>query len=160
TIVLKALRKSPRERYATANEFADDVERYLQGRPVLARPATFSYHLRKFVQRNWLATVVGMLAVLTLCAGIAATTWQARRALEQEHLAKAAQLGSERRFEEVRQLAHSILFDYHDGVKDLPGATPVRSRLVHDALDYLDRLAGEVGDDQTLQKELAAAYQR
>ena len=52
------------------------------------------------------------------------------------------------------------LFDYHDAIKDLPGATAVRERLVKDGLAYLDSLAGEAGDDPELQRELAAAYER
>ena len=67
---------------------------------------------------------------------------------------------SERRFNDVRQLAHSVLFDYHDAIKDLPGATRVRERLVKDALIYLDSLAREASGDRALQRELAAAYER
>ena len=55
TIVLKALKKRPEERYATVNAFADDIERYLQGRPVAARPDSAWYRLKKFVARNRLA---------------------------------------------------------------------------------------------------------
>jgi non-specific serine/threonine protein kinase/serine/threonine-protein kinase len=69
-----------------------------------------------------------------LLGGIIATTWQAHRASWRKH-------GPMRRFNDVRQLAHSVLFDYHDAIKDLPGATRVRERLVKDALIYLDSLA-------------------
>ena len=67
---------------------------------------------------------------------------------------------AERRFNDVRQLANSVLFDYHDAIKHLPGATPVRERLVRDALAYLDGLAQEASGDPALQRELAAAYER
>ena len=60
----------------------------------------------------------------------------------------------------MRKLANSVLFDYHDAIKDLPGATKVRERLVKDALNYLDSLAGEAHGDPELQRELAAAYER
>src|SRR5207244_10094738 len=63
-------------------------------------------------------------------------------------------------FNDVRQLAHSVLFDYHDAIKNLPGATRVRERLVKDALVYLDSLAREGGGDPALERELAAAYER
>jgi hypothetical protein len=46
-------------------------------------------------------------------------------------------------FNEVRQLRHSVIFDYHDAVRDLSGATAIRARLVKDGLAYLDSLAGE-----------------
>ena len=101
-----------------------------------------------------------MLVFLSLLGGIVATTWQAHRARTQEALAKAEKARAERRFNDVRQLAHSVLFDYHDAIKDLPGATAVRERLVRDGLAYLDSLAGEAGGDPELQRELAAAYER
>jgi non-specific serine/threonine protein kinase/serine/threonine-protein kinase len=99
------------------------------------------------------------LVALTLVGGIVATTWQARRARIQESLAKAEQARAERRFDDVRKLARSVLFDYHDAIKDLPGATPVRERLVRDAREYLDSLSKEA-NDPSLQSELASAYER
>src|SRR6185436_10201057 len=55
----------------------------------------------------------------------------------------------------VRTLAHAVLFDYHDAIKDLPGSTAIRERLVRDALRYLDTLALESHGDRSL--ELGAA---
>ena len=89
-----------------------------------------------------------------------ATAWQARKATIQEQRARAEQARAERRFNDVRKLANSVLFDYHDAIKALPGATKVRERLVKDALNYLDSLAGEAHGDPALQRELAAAYER
>jgi non-specific serine/threonine protein kinase/serine/threonine-protein kinase len=82
---------------------------------------------------------------------------EARR---QARIAAEAQRSAERRFAEVRKLANALLFDYHDAIKDLPGSTPVRERLVRDALDYLKRLADEAGEDASLQMELALAYRK
>src|SRR5213082_785196 len=73
---------------------------------------------------------------------------------------ESGQARAERRFNDVRRLAHSVLFDYHDAIKNLPGATRARERLVRDALTYLDSLAGEAAGDPGLQRELAAAYER
>ena len=75
-----------------------------------------------------------MLVVLSLVGGIVMTTWQAQRAREQEAIAIAEKARAERRFNEVRQLARSVLFDYHDAIKDLSGATAIRERLVNDGL--------------------------
>ena len=121
--------------------------------PVLARPDTFGYRAGKFVRRNRVPVAAGALVVLALVGGTIATAYQARQA-------RAAQARAERRFADVRKLAHTVLFDYHDAIKDLRGARPVRERLVHDALGYLDGLAREVEDDPSLQRELAAAYRR
>ena len=88
------------------------------------------------------------------------TTRQAERAREQEAIAIAEKARAERRFNEVRQLARSVIFDYHDAIKDLSGATAIRERLVKDGLAYLDSLANEASGDPELQRELAAAYDR
>jgi eukaryotic-like serine/threonine-protein kinase len=74
--------------------------------------------------------------------------------------AEVAGAKAERRFNQVRKLAHSVLFDYNEAIPDLPGSIPVRGRLVKYALEYLDSLAGEAGDDPSLQRELATAYEK
>ncbi len=159
-IVLMALRKEPERRYPSVERFSDDVRRHLEARPVLARRDTLGYRAGKFVRRNTAASVAAALVVLSLVGGIVMTTWQAERAREQEAIALAEKARAERRFNEVRQLARSVLFDYHDAIKNLSGATAIRERLVKDGLAYLDSLAGEAGGDPELQRELAAAYDR
>ena len=69
TIVLKALRKAPAERYASVEAFADDITRHLEGRPVRARPHTLAYRAGKFVRRNPAAAVAAALALAALAAG-------------------------------------------------------------------------------------------
>jgi non-specific serine/threonine protein kinase/serine/threonine-protein kinase len=160
TIVLTAIRKEPERRYPSVERFAEDIGRHLEGRPVLARKDTLTYRASKFVRRNKAPVAAAVLAFLALAGGIVATTWQAQRARAQERIAKEEQARAERRFNDLRKLAHSVLFEYHDAIKDLPGATPVRARLVHDALEYLDRLASEASSDRSLQQELASAYER
>ena len=76
------------------------------------------------------------------------------------HRARLAEVKAERRFHQVRQLAHSVIFDYHDAIADLPGSTKVRERLVKDALNYLDNLSHEAGNDTGLLRELATALRK
>ncbi len=159
-IVLMAMRKETARRYRSVEQFSEDIRRHLNGLPVIARRDTLSYRTTKFVKRNRIAISVASLLVLTLVAGVIATAWQAHKATIQEHRARAEQARAERRFNDVRKLANSVLFDYHDAIKSLPGATKVRERLVKDGLTYLDSLAGEAHDDPALQRELAAAYER
>jgi non-specific serine/threonine protein kinase/serine/threonine-protein kinase len=159
-IVLMALRKEPERRYQSVEQFSEDIRRHLESLPVLARRDTLAYRTAKFVRRNTAATAAAALIVLSLVGGMVATSWQAHRAEIQEARAKAEKARAERRFNEVRQLAHSVLFDYHDAIKDLQGATAVRERLVKDGLKYLDSLAGESSGEPALQRELAAAYER
>jgi serine/threonine protein kinase/tetratricopeptide (TPR) repeat protein len=145
-IVLMALRKEPTRRYASVEQFSEDIRRHLEGLPVIARQATLSYRTSKFVRRNKLGVAAAALVLLTLGGGIVATTVEARRA--------------NRRFNDVRRLAHSVLFDYHDQIAALPGSTKVRERLVKDSLEYLDNLSQEAGSDRPLMRELAAAYEK
>jgi tetratricopeptide (TPR) repeat protein len=152
-IVLMAMRKEPARRYQSVEQLSEDIRRHLEALPVLARQDTFAYRGAKFLRRNAAASAAAALVFVTLVAGIVATSWQTRRARE-------AQARAERRFADVRELANAVLFDYHDAIEDLPGATPVRERLLRDALTYLDSLAAEAADDRALQRELAAAYER
>ena len=144
-IVQKALRKEADRRYASVEQFSEDIRRYLEGRPVQARGDAPLYLARKFVQRNWVAMAAAMAILCTLIVGLVEVTRARARA--------------ERRFNEVRQLAHSVMFDYSDAIDRLPGATPVRARLVRDALRYLDNLSKEA-DTPALQQEIVDAYVR
>jgi tetratricopeptide (TPR) repeat protein len=159
-IVLMAMRRETARRYRSVEQFSEDIRRHLTGLPVIARRDTLSYRAAKFVRRNKIAISAASLLVSILVAGVVATAWQARRATEQERRARVEQARAERRFNEVRKLANSVLFDYYDAIKALPGATKVRERLVKDALNYLDSLASEAHGDPALQRELAAAYER
>jgi tetratricopeptide (TPR) repeat protein len=151
TIVMKALSKDPDRRYASADQFAEDIRRHLAGLPVLARPDTLRYRIGTFVRRHRMPVTAAILVLIALVAGIVAATWQARIAGRERALA-------ERRFEDVRALANVALFDIHDAIRDLPGATPARQKLVTSGLQYLDRLAQDGGDRASLRRELAGAY--
>ena len=152
-IVLKALRKEPQRRYASVQEFSEDIRRHLEGRPVTASPDTFGYRAGKFIKRNKAAALAAAVVVITLLMATVITTWQARVA--QRERAKA-----EQRFNDVRKLANSVVFELHDSIQNLPGSTPARELLVSRALEYLDKLASEGGQELSLQLELAAAYDK
>ena len=152
-IALKAMHKEPERRYSSVLQLAEDVQRYLDRRPVTAQPDTLIYRSRKFVVRHKKAVVATVFILLSLIGGTITTLWQAHRA----HMERAK---AERRFNDVRALANSFLFEFHDAIKDLPGATPARELVVEKALAYLDSLAKEASNDATLQRELATAYEK
>jgi serine/threonine protein kinase/predicted negative regulator of RcsB-dependent stress response len=152
-IVLMAMRKEPERRYGSVSELSEDIRRHLEGRPVRARKDTFSYRTSKFVRRNRAAVTAAAFVLLILIAGIVATTWAAMEARKERARA-------EKRFNEVRLLANSFMFELHDAIENLSGSTPARELLVRRAVEYLDSLASESGDDQELQRELATAYQK
>jgi serine/threonine-protein kinase len=83
TIVLKALRKEPDERYASVLSLAEDLDRHRAGTPVRARPATAAYRLRKFVARNRLGVAAGTTLILVLAASTAITRYQSGRIREE-----------------------------------------------------------------------------
>ena len=79
-IVMMAMRKEHERRYASVEQFSEDIRRHLEGLPVLAHKDTFSYRAAKFVRRHKSGAVAAGLIVLTLVIGITATVWQARTA--------------------------------------------------------------------------------
>ncbi len=152
-IVMKAIRKEPELRYASAEALSGDVGRYLDGRPVLARKGSASYRAGKFARRHRIAVAAAALVALALAGGVFATLKESRRARE-------AEARAERRFNDVRALANSFLFEFHDAIRDLPGSTAARALVVKRALEYLDKLSHESATDRALHRELAAAYQK
>jgi serine/threonine protein kinase/tetratricopeptide (TPR) repeat protein len=152
-IVMKAISKEPGRRYASVDQFAEDVRRHLAGLPVLARHDTLGYRTGKFVRRHRGAVTAAAAVFMALVAGIIGIAWQAR-------VARAERLRAEQRFNDVRALANAFLFDVHDAVKDLAGSTPARQLMVQKGIEYLDKLAADAGDRADLRRELAAGYVR
>ena len=152
-IVLMALRKEPERRYATVEQFADDVHRYQQSRPVIARRDTFLYRSSVFVRRHKFSASAVVVVALLLMGGLVVTWHEAR-------LAEAQRARAEQRFDEVRKLANSLIFDIHDSIRYLPGASQSRRLLAKTAAGYLNSLSHDAANDPALQRELAAAYER
>jgi tetratricopeptide (TPR) repeat protein len=144
TIVMTAIRKEPEGRYGTVAALSEDLERYLAGRPIVARPGTAWYRAGKFLNRHRLGAAAAALTAISIALGVVSTIYQARRA--------------ERRFQQVRALANAFVFDVHDQIATLPGATAARKSIVQTALTYLESLRQDAGSDPALTRELAAAY--
>ena len=159
-ITLRALRKEPDKRYRSVDLFAEDIRRYLDGLPVLARGDQFSYRAGKFVRRHKFQLAAAGILAVTLLGGVFASLREARIAEQQRVLAEQQSARAERHFASVRKLADTFVFQVHDAIKDLPGSTAARELLVTTALEYLNTLAGEAGDDRELQQDLAAAYEK
>lgn len=152
-ILLKALDKVIERRYPSVEALAADVRAFLDGFPVLARPSSPMYLARKFVARHRVPVVLAGAAVLALAGGLVATVWQMRQTELQRQSA-------ERRFEQVRDLAKHLLFDYHDEIQLLPGSTSLRRRMLEDARTHLQALAKEAKGLPALQSELGVAHRR
>src|SRR5262249_19889703 len=150
-ILLKALRKEPDRRYASVEQFSDDIARHLTGLPISARKGTWSYRAGKFVRRHRIAVGAAGLMTAVLLAGVIVSSREAR-------IAEANRRKADARFDDVRKLANSLLFEVHDSIQDLPGATEPRKLIMQKALVYLDGLAEDSQNDPGLMRELAAGY--
>jgi tetratricopeptide (TPR) repeat protein/tRNA A-37 threonylcarbamoyl transferase component Bud32 len=159
-IVMKAMRKEPERRYATADQLSDDLGRFLRGRPVLAAPDSVRYRTRKFVSRHRLGVAGAVVLAITVSGGIATTLWQARIARQERERAEAHRARAEREFNAVRGLANAVLNELHDAVVALPGSTKAREVLLRRATEYLDTLKAEAAGHPELSRELVAGYLR
>ncbi len=132
TIVLKAIQKEPQARYSTADAFAQDIERYLTGQPVLARPESRWYRTRKFVLRNRFAVSAALTAALALAAGAGIALWQAHRAVGEKRRAdtEAATAGAISDF-----LQKDLLSQAGSATQAGPGRPPDPDIKVRTALD-------------------------
>jgi serine/threonine protein kinase len=152
-IALMALEKDPARRYPSVEQLQEDIRRHLGNVPVIARNGTAWYRASKFITRHKAgATFTGAFA-LALVTGMAITLHEAR-------VARVERARAEMRFNDVRKLANSLMFEIHDSIRDLSGATQARKLLVERAQEYLDSLSKEASGDLSLQRELASAYDR
>ena len=94
-IVMMALRKEPRRRYGTAERLARDIERFLDGRPVLAHRGSRVYRMRRFVARHRGSAVAAAIVVISLVGGSAVALWQGAAARADRDRAAAALRESE-----------------------------------------------------------------
>jgi len=150
-MLLKALRKEPDQRYASVEQFADDIRRHLDGLPVMARKGSWNYIAAKFVRRHRAGVPAAALVLITLLGGVVVTLREAR-------IAEANRRRADARFNDVRELANALVFEVHDAISQTPGTTAARRLIVERAQQYLDRLARDSGSDPSLLRELAAAY--
>jgi serine/threonine protein kinase/tetratricopeptide (TPR) repeat protein len=149
TIVGKALKKNPAERYVSAEAFADDLRRFLRHDPISARPDTIGYRAAKFVRRNVTTVTLTAAAVVLVIGSLSAGLFVANRERKV----------AERRFAQVRQLANKFIILDND-IRGLPGSTKVRMQIVSDSLQYLTSLGSDVHGDKDLALEVAYVYVR
>ena len=152
-ILLKALRKEPRERYLITEQLASDLRAYLGGLPVGARRGTLRYRAGKFMRRHRGGLAAAVLVALSLIAGVTGVVWQARVANQQQRKAEA-------RSADLRQLSNSLLSELDEAIKQLPGSTGVQKLLVTRVLEHLDRTARDAQGDRQAQLDLVDAYTR
>lgn len=159
-IVLMALRKEPERRYASVEQFAQDIQRHLDSLPVLARKDTVAYRTSKFVNRHKFGVIAASILALTFLTALVVTIRANRIARRQAEVGRTQRERAERRFNDVRKLAHFMIFDLPGPIHQVRGSVAIEKMLCDNALKYLDSLAAEAEGDVSLQRELAAGYNR
>jgi serine/threonine protein kinase len=164
TIVMKAMSKEPAGRYASAQELAEDLERFLDDRPILAcrpspaeRAVRWARRHRAFVLSGAVAL---MLALVCLSIGTA-IIWTAMSRAEREALAKEAELN---RAQRNLEMVHRVLDLYLDAAESWfprdPGSELPSSALLKIALSYYEQIASQNGSDPGVKARTSAAYSR
>jgi hypothetical protein len=169
TILLKAMAKGPADRYATARELADDLQRFLENRPIRARRPTLRERATKWARRHRPLVVSGVLLLLTAALALLVTTLliarehaETRAAYERErHSAHEARAQRARAEENFRQARQAVDFFTHLGEELDEGAFApgVRRQLLEAALGYYQDFL-EQRQDPSIQAELAASRRR
>ncbi|MEO5559653.1 MAG: serine/threonine-protein kinase [Dokdonella sp.] len=145
-IVLKALRKEPAQRYASVADFASDIRRYLQRRPVHARRGNWRYRADRFLRRHALSAALGAFAMLALIVGLAVATWQAQVARTERDSARQA-------LEFMR-----VLFDNADPTKQKGDQVSVRDLLDSGVRNVRIAMQGQDSARADLLLTMASAY--
>jgi len=149
TIVLKALRKDPEDRYKSAGHLMDDIRRYNENAPILARPGTIKYRLGKWIKRNSAIATAIVLVIVSLTIGIGLALWQAQVANQSAEQAAIALAESEQALNRAESL-HTFLLDLFRAVE------PDRPR---DQLPSTEELLA-VGTDRALDERSAPPSER
>ena len=150
-ILLKALRKEPKERYLTA-ELAGLRSSCLAQGPARERaPRDISLSCRQVHSQKQIAPGGVALLVIMGAAGVTGVVWQAQ-------IAKEQRLRAEARSADLRQLSNSLLSELDEAIKELPGSTGAQKLLVTRVLEHLDRMAEDAQGDRQTQLDLVDAY--
>jgi serine/threonine protein kinase len=186
TICLKCLHKQPSRRYASARELADDLRRFLDGEPILARPVGPLERTWRLARRQPLVAGLTLALVVVLLGAVTGVTalWlhaeaNAQSADEHRQLAEQQRdhartgwLQADKNRQEAEQhledaersfrMAHQAVHDYcrrvSDELRDAPNLQPLRKALLEDALRYYQSFLARRGQDAGLRAELADTY--
>ncbi|MEI8375185.1 MAG: serine/threonine-protein kinase [Planctomycetota bacterium] len=163
-IILKSLSKNPADRYASAQELADDLHRFLRDEPIRAKRPSAVEHVRKWSRRHPSLLAAGMLIMFLTLVGSLIANWLITSANERTKAALAeSQLRAEeaeRRFQQARQAADLLIEVSEKELPDKPPAQSLRKRLLETALAYYKDFISQRRGDASSQAELVAVQDR
>ncbi|HVK07776.1 MAG TPA: serine/threonine-protein kinase, partial [Gemmataceae bacterium] len=174
TICLKCLQKDPAKRYATAGELADDLRRFLDGKPILARPTGPVERAWRWAKRNpWVAGLGTAVAVLVLGTAVVTSllSWQlsvekkaaevarekAEDAAEKEKLAKEEQAKQK---ELALDTIRVVLLEVDDAMRNNVKLAPIRMSIINKMLASLDKIRDRAMASRLEDQTEAIAYTR
>jgi serine/threonine protein kinase/tetratricopeptide (TPR) repeat protein len=155
TIVLQAMAKIREERYTTAEQLADDLNRFLEGKPTLARRPTVVDRAAKWVRRH--RTVVALAGAFLAVLAVVSTTGAIL--LSREHSRKQAALNvAEENLQQARDVVDRFGLQFSHELARLPGSEPLRLAVLSDTLKYYQEFIARSSGDPTLRSDLATTH--
>ncbi len=159
TIILKAISKAPDQRYDTAQEVADDLRRFLEGKPTLARRPNWMDRAGKWTRRHFRLVAASACVAIVAAAVLAASTLMIAAAHEQTKAAldqsEASLARAESHYRQAREVVDRFGARLAERLAQVPGAEAVRAELLRDTLEYYQAFAAQATEDPELQVDLA-----
>jgi hypothetical protein len=162
TIILKAISKAPDQRYQSAQEIADDLRRFLDGKPTLARRPTWIDRAGKWTRRHMRLVAAAACIAILAAAGLAVSTLtiagahaKTKAALEET---EASHARAERHFRQAREIVDRLGARLAEHLAHVEGAETVRAELLQDTLQYYHAFTEHAADDPDLQVDLAFTH--
>jgi len=139
-MIATALQRQPSRRYPTAAAFADDLRRWLDGRPIAARADSRAYRFSKFVRRHRVAVAAAVLIALSVLGGLGASLWQARIARAEAQRADAERAHAERQLARTERVKDFVLtlFREQDPISRAKAQARSAPELIRDGIAQID----------------------
>ena len=157
TICLKCLAKEPHRRYGTANLLAEDLQRFLDGRPVVARPIGNTARAWRWCRRNPVVSVLSLSIVALLLIGTIISSWQAirlstanRLLAMQVHETELQREKAQENYKRALRAVDSYLHRVANDPRLEEGMLPLRKQLLDDARQYYEQFLRDQPDDSKL----------
>ncbi|WP_254509280.1 serine/threonine-protein kinase [Anatilimnocola floriformis] len=157
TVILKALRSSRDDRYATAQDFADDLRRVVEGQAVLAQPVSLWERLARWSVKHQRIAIVATAITLLLGVGLAIGNF---RIAQEKSKAVQNEERAEKHLARAMEVVDRFGTQLAERLEGIPGTADVRRELLQDTLDYFHEFARDAVGDSTLQDDLALTYSK
>lgn len=152
TICLKCLEKLPENRYLTADQLADDLERFISGKSITARPAGNFEKAWRWCKRNPVVACMSAALLIAVTIGVVGIIWNWQHALQSNKRAEASLVKARKAIDEYFTLVSE------ETLLDEPGFQDLREKLLTSALSYYEQLIAENSNAPELADDLADAH--